>query len=103
MMKITSVRMKKSKYGDEKVLATASVQFEDCLIVHGIKVLQLGDKRVISFPSKKIKKYLANEDEYTTSFTYADIVHPSNKEFRDYVEKVLFEIYDNDEGGHIDE
>ena len=103
MMRITSVRMKKSKYGDDKVLATASVQFEECLIVHGIKILQLGDKRVVSFPSKKIKKYLANDDEYTTSFTYADIVHPSNKEFRDYVEKVLLDIYDNDEEGYGNE
>ena len=103
MIKITSVRMKKSRYGDEKTLATASVQFDECLIVHGIKILQLGDKRVVSFPSKRIKKYMANDGEYTSSFTYADIVHPSNNEFREYVEKVLLDIYDNDEGGYVDE
>ena len=30
-------------------------------------------------------------------FEYADIVHPSNKTFREYIETELFKIYDTEE------
>jgi len=93
MMKITSVRIKRgTSTVDTRLLGTASIQLDDCLIVHGIRLLQLKDKRVISFPNKKIKKYDVNtKDE---RYEYTDIVHPSNAEFRKYLEDEIFKYYD---------
>lgn len=94
-MQITSVRIKKTN--NDKVLGIASIQLDNCLVIHGIKLIQLEDKRIISFPNKKIKKYEVNDDgEYVTKDEYTDVVHPSNSEFRKYIEDALFEIYDKE-------
>lgn len=92
-MKVTSVRIKRGNpTTDTRVLGTASIQLDDCLIIHGIRILQLKDKRVISFPNKKIKKFDVNNN--TERYEYTDIVHPSNAEFRKYVEEEIFKYYD---------
>ena len=39
-MKITSVRIKKS-HNSGTLLGVASVQFDDCLVIHDIKLIQL--------------------------------------------------------------
>lgn len=103
-MKITSVRMKKLNSEDSSVLATASVQFDNCLVVHNIKLVKLNNgSRVVSFPNKKIRKYeYDSEGAMTQNYEYTDIVHPSNQEFREYVQEELFKIYDN-EGGTLGE
>lgn len=94
-MQITSVRIKKTN--NDKVLGIASIQLDNCLVIHGIKLIQLEDKRIISFPNKKIKKYEVNDNgEYVTKDEYTDVVHPSNSEFRKYIEEALFEIYDKE-------
>lgn len=101
-MIITSVRMKKNKnMEDDKLLAVASVQFDNCLVVHGIKLIQLKDKRLISFPNKKIKKYDLVDDSYTENYEYTDLVHPSNPEFRQYIETELFRIYESESSDEI--
>ena len=94
-MQITSVRIKKTN--NDKVLGIASIQLDNCLVIHGIKLIQLEDKRIISFPNKKIKKYEVDDNgEYITKDEYTDVVHPSNSEFRKYIEDALFEIYDKE-------
>ena len=94
-MQITSVRIKKTN--NDKVLGIASIQLDNCLVIHGIKLIQLDDKRIISFPNKKIKKYEVDDNgEYVTKDEYTDVVHPSNSEFRKYIEDALFEIYDKE-------
>lgn len=94
-MQITSVRIKKTN--NDKVLGVASIQLDNCLVIHGIKLIQLEDKRIISFPNKKIKKYEVDDNgEYVTKDEYTDVVHPSNSEFRKYIEDALFEIYDKE-------
>lgn len=99
-MKITSVRIKKNNTENNKpLLGIASVQFDDCLIVHDVKLIQLEDRRIVSFPNKKVKKYMVNEDGYEQNFEFSDVVHPSNKEFRQYIEEELFKIYDTELGG----
>lgn len=99
-MKITSVRIKKNNVSDNKhLLGIASVQFDDCLVVHDIKLICLDGKRMLSFPNKKVKKYMVNEDGYEQNFEFSDVVHPSNREFRQYIEEELFKIYDTEIGG----
>lgn len=93
-MKLTSIRIKKTARPEDGLLGIASIQLDDCLVIHDIRLVQLKDKRIISFPNKKIKKYMYNEDGCYESFQFADLVHPSNKEFRDYIETELYRIYD---------
>lgn len=102
-MKITSIRIKKNNSSDSTLLGIASVQFDNCLIIHDIKLVQLKDRRIVSFPNKKAKKFTFDESGYNENFEYTDIVHPSNQEFRKYIEEELFKIYDAEVGGNINE
>lgn len=101
-MQITSVRIKKTN--NDKVLGIASIQLDNCLVIHGIKLIQLDDnRRIVSFPNKKVKKYeVTDTGSYETKDEYTDVVHPSNPEFRKYIEDSLFEIYDK-EGENVNE
>lgn len=102
MMRITSIRIKRNIKPNDELLGVASIQLDDCLVIHGIKLLQLKDKRVISFPNKKIRKYdVITDGTYEEKYEYTDIVHPSNSEFRHYIEDELFKYYDL--GGNINE
>ena len=100
-MQITSVRIKRNIEGTGHLLGIATIQLDNCLVIHDIKMFQLKDgKRVISFPNKKIKKYEYNKDNsIVPTYEYSDIVHPSNSEFRKYIQDELYKIYDNDIGG----
>lgn len=96
-MKITSIRIKRNNNVDpeDKYLGTASIQLDDCLVIHGITLLQIKDKRIVSFPNKKIKKFdVVSDGGYEEKYEYSDIVHPSNAEFRNYVETEIFKYYD---------
>ncbi len=96
-MKITSIRIKKNKNNENKtLLGVASIEFDNCLVIHDLQLIQLQDKRIISFPHRKIKKYIMKDEGYSENYEYTDIVHPSNKEFREYVENELFKIYDTE-------
>lgn len=94
-MKITSVRIKANTLNSNKsLLGVASIEFDNCFVVRDLQLVQLSDKRVVCFPNKKVKKYVVSEDGYNQNFEYTDIAHPSNKEFRQYIESELFKIYD---------
>lgn len=96
-MEITSIRIKKN-YKDVTILGVASVQFDNCLVIHDIKLVERDGKRMLSFPNKRTKRYVMENGDYTELNTYTDIVHPSNSEFRQYVEKEVFKVFDNDKG-----
>ena len=98
-MQITSIRIRKNKNNNGNVLGTASIQLDDCLVIHGIQIINLDGKRGLSFPNRRTKKYIMENGEYVIKNTYADIVHPSNVEFRKYLETEIFKIYDKDEKG----
>lgn len=96
-MEITSIRIKKN-YKDTSILGVASVQFDNCLVIHDIKLVKINGKRMLSFPNKRTKRYVMENGDYTELNTYTDIVHPSNSEFRQYVENEVFKVFDNDKG-----
>lgn len=99
-MKITSVRIKKNNNKENNtLLGTASIQLDNCLVIHDIKLIQLDNKRIISFPHRKVKKFILTDNGYDQNYEYTDLVHPSNSEFRNYIETELFKIYDSDEKG----
>ncbi len=96
MIKITSARVKKLNTNDDKLLAVASIQLDDCLVIHDLKLLQLDDRRVVRFPNKKVYKYTLDttESDFVKQYGFTDVVHPSNSNFRKYIETELFKIYD---------
>lgn len=81
-MKITDVRVRKvAKEG--KMKAVVSITLDDIFVVHDIKVIE-GDKGLfIAMPSRK-----SGEGEYR------DIAHPINSETREWVQKVILEVYE---------
>ncbi len=78
-MKITDVRVRIVKKDDSKLKAVASVTFDDCFVVHDIKVIEGSEGYFIAMPSRK-----TNDGEYK------DIAHPINTETReDLINKIL--------------
>lgn len=95
-MEITSIRVKKSTMG--QTLGVASIQLDNCLVIHDIKLVEHNGKRMLSFPNKKTKKYVMENGNYAELSSYTDIVHPSNREFREYLENEIYKVYDNEKG-----
>ncbi len=97
-MKITSVKIKKINSANPTILGKADIQLDGCLMIHGLTLLQLNDKRIVGFPSKKMDYIRLNveKDGYNKNCGYLDIVHPCTKELREYIETTLFKIYDED-------
>jgi len=94
MIKITSIRIKKNYKQSENTLGIASINLEDCLIIHNIKLLEVDGKRMVAFPSVKVKKVSYVDGKLDERCNYSDIVHPANREFREYIENELFKVYD---------
>ena len=81
-MRITNVRVRKL-FDEGPMRAIVSATFDDQLAVHDIKVIYAREKYFIVMPSRK------NEDG-----TYRDIVHPINTAFRQSLETVILEAYE---------
>ena len=76
-MDITDVKIRLLE--KDKLKAVASVTFENCLVVHDIKVIESNKTLFIAMPSRKGK-----------DGEYKDIAHPINAEMRKILsEKVL--------------
>ena len=95
-MEISSIRVKKINNGGS-ILGYASIQLDDCLVIHDIKLVEHDGKRILSFPNKKIRKYVMESGNYSEMNTFTDIVHPSNSEFRKYLEDEIFKVYDKED------
>lgn len=66
-----------------RLLGEASITINNCLVIHGIKIIQLEGKRIVTFPHKQLP-----------NGNYVDIVHPITHEFRKFVEDYIYEMYD---------
>lgn len=96
-MKITNIKMKQVHGNNSNIKALVSLELDNCLVIHGLTIVEYTDgKKFIRFPNKKITmfKYDDKSSEYTPAYGYTDIVHPNNQEFRTYIEKEVFKIYD---------
>ena len=95
-MKISSIRLKITNSGEDPLLGIASIEFDECLVIHDIRLIKLkSGKRIVSFPSKRVPKFIVqNNESYVEKNEFTDIVHPSNSEFRRYVEEELYKLYD---------
>ena len=77
-MKISDVRVRIVKKDDSKLKAVASVTFDDCFVVHDIKVIEGTEGFFIAMPSRK-----------TGEGDYKDIAHPIKTETREELIKVI--------------
>ena len=71
-MKISDVRIRLVSKETNKLKAVASITFDECFVIHDIKIIDSADGPFIAMPSRK-----TNDGEYK------DIAHPLNTETRD--------------------
>lgn len=81
-MKITSVKVRKI-FEEGPLKAVVSVTFDDCFVVHDVKVVEASDKRFVVMPSVK-----------TADNSYRDIAHPVGAEFRAELTNAVLEQYE---------
>lgn len=84
-MKITDVRVRIVKKDDSKLKAVASVTFDECFVVHDIKIIEGNEGYFIAMPSRK-----ANDGEYR------DIAHPIKPETREELIKVILSAFETE-------
>ena len=87
-MKITDTRVRLVSKDDAKLKAVASVTFDDCFVVHDIKIISGKDGLFISMPSRK-----------TPEGEYKDIVHLINTETRELIRSAIMAEYDKVSAG----
>lgn len=85
MMTISDVRVRLVKKDDSKLKAVASVTFDDCFVVHDIKVISGNEGYFIAMPSKK-----TNEGEFR------DIAHPIKTETREELIKAVLKAFEEE-------
>ncbi len=81
-MKITDVRVRLVSKDDAKLKAVASITFDECFVVHDIKIIMGREGLFIQMPSRK-----------TPEGEYKDIVHPINTETRELIRTAIMEEY----------
>ncbi|MCR5798251.1 septation regulator SpoVG [Eubacterium xylanophilum] len=82
-MQVTDIRIRIVQVQNEtKMKAVASVTFDECFVVHDIKVIN-GDKGMfIAMPSKK-----------APNGEFRDVAHPINAEMRGMLQDKVLECY----------
>ena len=83
-MNITDIRVRKIN-AEGRMKAVVSVTFDDCFVVHDIKVIEGQDKLFVAMPSRK-----------TPEGEYKDIAHPINSEMRIQLEKAILDQYEKE-------
>ena len=81
-MKVTDVQIRKA-IGEAKLQAYATITFDDCFVLHNVKLIE-GEKGVfVAMPSRRTK-----------TGVYKDIAHPITPEFRLSLQDAIFAAYD---------
>lgn len=82
VLKITDVRVNLLKNSEGKLKAIASIVFDDCFVIHDIKIIQTDDDCFVVMPSRK-----------GTDGEYRDIAHPLNTATREYIKTIILDAY----------
>ena len=88
-MQITDIRIRDID-GEawNKLKAVASVTFDDCFVVHDIKIIEGSNGTFAAMPTRK-----------KADGTYQDIAHPINQGTREYILGAVLDAYK----GHLKE
>lgn len=87
-MQITELRIRKVE-GEGKLRAYVTVTFENCFVVHNVKIIEGKTGLFIAMPSRK-----------TASGEYKDVAHPISPEFRTALQQKILDEYN---AGHVEE
>jgi stage V sporulation protein G len=80
-MEITEVKV--YPVSEEKLKAYVTVTFDNCFVVRDLKIIQGNNRLFVAMPSRRMK-----------DGSFRDVVHPSNAEMREILEKRIFEEYE---------
>jgi stage V sporulation protein G len=80
-VEITEVRI--TLRDEEKLKAFASITFDDCFVVRGLKVINGSQGYFVSMPSRK-----------RSDGTYQDLAHPINNEMRKMIEDQVLDAFE---------
>lgn len=80
-MEITDIRVRKIN-SDGRMKAVVSVTFDDCFVVHDIRIIDGQDKLFIAMPSRR-----------TPEGEFKDIAHPIKSELRAQLSEKIIEKY----------
>lgn len=81
-MEITDVRIRKVD-ADGKLKAYVTVTFDDCFVIHNVKVIDGRSGVFIAMPSRRTK-----------NGEYKDIAHPIKSEFRELMQQKVLSAYE---------
>lgn len=82
-MEITDVRI--TLRNEDRLKAYASVTFDNCFVVRGMKVISADNRYLVSMPSRK-----------RPDGKFQDIAHPTNQEMRKKIEDKILEAYERE-------
>ncbi len=80
-MQITDIRIRRVA-SEGKLKAYVTVTFDDCFVVHNVKVIEGKNGVFIAMPSRKTK-----------TGEYKDVAHPIKSEFRNELQQSILDAY----------
>ncbi|ERJ12464.1 septation regulator SpoVG [Haloplasma contractile] len=84
-MVVTNVKLKKIP-NKNRLKAVCSLTFDDCFVIHEVRLIEGQNGKFVAMPSKK---HVSGE--------YRDICHPINKTLRGTIEEAVLKAYDEAE------
>ncbi len=84
-MKITDVRVRLVKKDDSKLKGVASVTFDECFVVHDIRIIEGNEGYFIAMPSRK-----------TGDGEFKDVAHPIKSETREELIKAILSAFEEE-------
>ena len=85
-MQVTELRIRKVT-SEGKLKAYVTVTFDNCFVVHNVKIIEGKDGLFIAMPSTK-----------TSTGEYKDVAHPISPEFRTELQNKILDEYN---AGHV--
>ncbi|MBP5442896.1 MAG: septation regulator SpoVG [Treponema sp.] len=82
-MQVTEVRIRKIE-GEGKLKAYVTVTFDDCFVIHNVKIIEGKEGLFIAMPSRR-----------TASGEFKDVVHPISPEFRQALQDRIVNEYNS--------
>jgi stage V sporulation protein G len=80
-MDITEIKVYPVK--EDKLKAYVTVTFDNCFVVRDLKIIQGNNRLFVAMPSRRMK-----------DGSFRDVVHPSNSDMRQDLEKSIFSKYE---------
>lgn len=68
---------------EDRLKAFVTIVFEDNFVVHGVKIIEANGRRFVAMPTRR-----------NPAGTQADVCHPINRDFRNYIEETILRAYD---------